>query len=199
MGKPYWYGAFGQKATESLLRQKSAQYPTQYKWNDFFEQYGQRVHDCVGLIKGYLWSETPNSAPIYNSKQDKDVSGMKANCTETGTIKTLLELPGVLVFMNGHVGVYIGNGEVIEARGHLYGVVKTKLKDRPWTTWGKLRWLEYKEVKMFEEGQEKEAINYLVEQGRINNKEQALQKLELIKNEGWTYIKWANDVKKIIE
>lgn len=153
----------------------------------------------MGLIKGYLWSETPNSTPIYDSKQDKDVSGMKANCIETGNIKTLPELPGVLVFMNGHVGVYIGNGEVIEARGHLYGVVKTKIKDRPWTEWGKLRWLEYKEVKMFEQGQEKEAIDYLAEQGRINNKEQALQKLELIKNEGWTYIKWANDVKKIIE
>lgn len=53
--------------------------------------------------------------------------------------------------------------------------------------------------KMFEEGQEKEAIDYLVEQGRITNKEQALQKLELIKNEGWTYIKWANDVKELLE
>lgn len=51
--------------------------------------------------------------------------------------------------------------------------------------------------KMFEEGQEKEAIDYLVEQGRITNKEQALQKLELIKNECWTYIKWANDVKEL--
>lgn len=198
LGKPYWYGTFGQTATESLLRQKSAQYPNQYRWNDFFEQYGQRVHDCVGLIKGYLWSETPNSTPIYNSKQDKDVSGMKANCIETGNIKTLPELLGVLVFMNGHVGVYIGNGEVIEARGHLYGVVKIKLKDRPWTSWGKLRWIEYREVKMFEQGQEKEAIDYLVEQGRITNKEQALQKLELIKNEGWTYIKWANDVKALL-
>lgn len=185
-------------ATESLLRQKSAQYPTQYKWTDFIEQYGQRVHDCVGLIKGYLWSENLNSTPIYNSKQDKDVNGMKANCVETGNIKSVPELPGVLVFMPGHVGVYIGNGEVIEARGHLYGVVKTKLDSRPWTEWGKLRWLEYKEaITMFETGQGKEAIEYLTKQGRITNKEQALQKLDLIKNEEWTYIKWANDVKKL--
>lgn len=156
------------------------------------------MHDCVGLIKGYLWSETLNSTPIYNSKQDKDVNGMKNNCTETGDIKTLPELKGVLVFMKGHVGIYIGNGEVIEARGHSYGVVKTKLNERKWTSWGKLRWIEYKEVKMFEQGQEKEAIEYLAEQGRITNKEQALQKLELIKNEGWTYIKWANDVKALL-
>lgn len=52
-------------------------------------------------------------------------------------------------------------------------------------------------IKMFDQGQEKEAIDYLVNHGRITNKEQALQKLELIKNEGWTYIKWANDVKKL--
>ena len=100
--------------------------------------------------------------------------------------------------MPGHVGIYVGNGEVIEARGHLYGVVKTKLKDRPWTDWGKLRWLEYqKALVLFEAGQGKEAIEYLTKQGRITNKEQALQKLDLIKNEEWTYIKWANDVKKL--
>lgn len=56
---------------------------------------------------------------------------------------------------------------------------------------------EMEDKKMFEAGQGKEAIEYLVEQGRITNKEQALQKLDLIKNEEWTYIKWANDVKKL--
>lgn len=56
---------------------------------------------------------------------------------------------------------------------------------------------EMEDKKMFETGQGKEAIEYLTKQGRITNKEQALQKLDLIKNEEWTYIKWANDVKKI--
>ena len=56
---------------------------------------------------------------------------------------------------------------------------------------------EMEDKKMFETGQGKEAIEYLTKQGRITNKEQALQKLDLIKNEEWTYIKWANDVKKL--
>lgn len=108
------------------------------------------------------------------------------------------DIPGVLVFMPGHVGVYVGNGKVIEARGHAYGVVETNLVGRGWKEWGKLDWIEYVEEKaMFEAGQAKEAIEYLVKQGRITNKEQALQKLDLIKNEEWTYIKWANDVKKL--
>ena len=48
------------------------------------------------------------------------------------------DVPGVLVFMPGHVGIYIGNGKVIEARGHAYGVVETNLVGRGWKEWGKL-------------------------------------------------------------
>ena len=50
---------------------------------------------------------------------------------------------------------------------------------------------------MFEAGQGYEALNYLVEQGRVTDKEQALHKIEVVKNEDWNYIKWANDVKKL--
>ena len=56
------------------------------------------------------------------------------------------ELPGVLVFSSQHVGVYIGNGYVIEARGHAYGVVKTKLSSRGWKSWGKCPFIEYEEI-----------------------------------------------------
>ena len=123
---------------------------------------------------------------------------MKANCSERGTLETMPNILGVLVFMPGHVGVYVGNGKVIEARGHGYGVVETNLVGRGWKEWGKLDWIEYTEENtMFELGQGKEAIEYLIKQGRITNREQALQKLDLIKNEEWMYIKWANDVKKL--
>ena len=142
-GKPYWYGTFGQMATESLLRQKSAQYPRYYTANDFGLQFDKRVHDCVGLIKGYLWSDTPTSSPIYNESQDKNVSGMLDNCTKKGDMSTMPDIIGVLVFMEGHVGIYIGNGKVIEARGHAYGVVETNLVGRGWTKWGKLDWITY--------------------------------------------------------
>lgn len=200
LGFPYWYGTFGQKATQGLLRQKSAQYPSQYKWSDFVEQYGERVHDCVGLIKGYLWCDSPTSNPIYNANQDKDVSGMLTNCSINGNISTMPDEPGVLVFMDGHVGIYIGNGKVIEARGHLYGVVETKLKERKWTKWGKLDWIDYVEEKvinMFKDGEELEALDYLVEKGKITDKEYWLKTLDVVKNQKWVFIKWANDVKNL--
>lgn len=146
LGKPYWYGTFGQISTEPLYATKKRQYPKYYTAQDFSSQYGQRVHDCIGLIKGYLWSDTPESSPKYRASQDASADGMLALCWEKGSISTIPEIPGVLVFSPQHVGVYIGNGYVIEARGHAYGVVKTKLSERSWKNWGKCPWIEYQEI-----------------------------------------------------
>ena len=145
LGKPYWWGTFGQVANADLYAREKKQYPKKYIESDYPKQYGQRVHDCVGLIKGYRWSDTPESAPKYVGAQDVAVEGLYAQCTQRGSIGTIPETPGVCVFMAnmGHVGVYIGNGEVVEAMGHAYGVVKTKLKGRGWAYWGKPDWIEY--------------------------------------------------------
>jgi len=148
LGLPYWYGTFGLIGSAALYQSRVKQYPKYYAWegtpyDNFTAQYGKRVHDCVGLIKGYLWSDTPTAKPVYNAAQDVSANGMRSVCKERGDIGTMPDTPGVLVFMSGHVGVYIGNGEVIEARGHEYGVVKTALKSRPWKWWGKCPWIEY--------------------------------------------------------
>lgn len=146
LGKPYWYGTFGNTATNDLLQMKKGQYPAHYqqaRMPKYKSQLGERVHDCVGLIKGYLWSDTPDSKPVYNSSQDVSANGMLLKCKERGRIYSMPEIPGILVFMPGHVGVYIGGGKVIEARGFNYGVVETNIKDRPWESWGKCPWIKY--------------------------------------------------------
>lgn len=150
LGKPYWYGTFGQKATRSLYNSKRVQYPTYYKAKDFDEQIdrAEKVHDCIGLIKGYMWCDTPDDPkPVYRKDNvfpdcsaDSQYNRSKIKGTSMGTLP---QVAGVLVFMKGHVGIYIGNGWVIEARGHAYGVVKTKLERRPWKRWAYIDEIEY--------------------------------------------------------
>lgn len=146
LGRPYWYGTFGNKATQDLLERKTAQYPQHYqhaRMETYESQLGFRVHDCVGLIKGYLWSDDVNAVPKYNSQQDVSANGMLKKCARRGRISTMPEIPGILVFMPGHVGIYCGDGKVIEARGFHYGVVETKLSERAWENWGKCPWITY--------------------------------------------------------
>ena len=147
LGLPYWYGTFGQIATECLFRSKAKQYAaTGYytKWTDYPKQYGKRVHDCVGLIKGYVWSDSPTAKPKYNSLQDKSAYGMYAAAKIRGDIASFPYGIGQLVFKSSdrrsyrkihHVGVYIGDGYVIEAMGHEEGVVKTRFAGAGWTHW----------------------------------------------------------------
>ena len=148
LGKPYWYGTFGQEAFKALYDQKKHQYPRQYEWEYAPGAAGQKVHDCVGLVKGYLWCSSPeDKRPVYNAAQDKSANAMYTACKTKGEIATMPDVVGLLVFYEGHVGVYIGGGEVVECRSRRYGVVKTKLKDRPWTKWGYCPYITYEQQK----------------------------------------------------
>ena len=147
LGKPYWYGTFGQMSTMVLYNVKKKQYPKYYIAEDFQDQLGIKVHDCVGLIKGYFWCKDPEDIkPVYCSNNFPDISAnsLYVYCKRRSSdIKKMPDVPGIAVFMSGHVGVYVGNGEVIEARGHAYGVVRTKLNERPWRKWAYIEGLQY--------------------------------------------------------
>lgn len=148
LGKPYWYGTFGQLGTKSLYEQKKRQYPGNYKFVYNPATATKQVFDCVGLIKAYLWCDSiSDTTPTYNASQDKSANGMYSACKTKGPINTIPDMPGVLVFMNGHVGIYIGNGEVIEAAGYSTGVVKTQLSRGSWKNWGLCPYITYEEEK----------------------------------------------------
>lgn len=147
LGKPYWYGTFGQKASAALYANRKKAYPKMYTATDFANQYGQKVHDCVGLIKGYFWTKSADSTEYtYQGNGMNDVSAdMLFNLAKRkGTnMNEMPRIPGLAVFMPGHVGVFVGGCWVIEARGHKFGVVKTKLCQRSWTKWAFIPGLEY--------------------------------------------------------
>lgn len=144
VGSPYWYGCYGQVSTLALLDYKSKQYPAMYTADRIATcktQLGRRVWDCVGLIKGNVWDA--DFGGKYQSASDKSANGMYALCTQQGDIASIPEIPGLVVWKDGHIGVYVGGGVVVEARGFASGVVRTMLKDRPWTNWGKCHLIDY--------------------------------------------------------
>ena len=145
LGLPYWNGTFGQTASAALYEYEKARHPKYYTASDFPQQYGKRVHDCGGLIKGYLWSETPTSPPAYNSAQDCNAEMFYQYATEKGELKNAAQLrPGFLVYnkTKSHVGVWTGT-EVHEARGHSYGVVASKLDLTRFKYWSNCVFITY--------------------------------------------------------
>lgn len=126
--------------TPELLQYKISQYPEGVGDEaDFIRSHwlNRRTTDCVGLIKGYGWLNTVTMEIQYGSNGMPDVGadGMYYNAGHKGSIETMPNTPGLAVWKSGHIGVYIGNGEVIEAMDTRYGVVKTKLQGRGWTHW----------------------------------------------------------------
>lgn len=111
--------------------------------------------DCVGLVKSYYWSGKPNGgtgSPNYGKAGYPDVNAnaMYAAAKVKGPISTIPEIPGLVVYCKSrpHVGVYIGDGYVIESTrgGKGDGVVKTKLKDWVWEYWFECPYIAYKKA-----------------------------------------------------
>lgn len=147
-GWGYVWGTFGSVLTEGLFEAKLEQYPDGVgNYEEFIRNnwVGKRTTDCCGLIKGYGWLDPETMSINYgtNGMPDLGANQMYYNASESGTIDTIPEIPGLAVWHDGHIGVYIGNGYVIEAMGTKYGVVKTQLEGRGWTHWLKVEYINY--------------------------------------------------------
>lgn len=154
--RPYWYGTTHQQCSESLLARKTVQYPSEYKEGRMARYRqdiaaGQTCGDCVGAaVKGAAWTDlgahgvkyATHGVPDYSADDMFDYCRKKG--ADWGAIATLPKARACLaVRMAGHVGVYIGDGKVVEWRGFNYGCVITSLSERKWTHWYELPWVEY--------------------------------------------------------
>jgi len=147
-GWGYVWGTYGNILTESLFEYKLEQYPEGVgNYEEFIEAnwLGGRTADCVGLIKGYGWLDPDTLTIGYatNGVPDYSANQMYRSASVSGTIDTMPDTPGLAVWFDGHIGVYIGNGQVIEASGTRKGVVKTELEGRGWTHWLKIEYISY--------------------------------------------------------
>lgn len=147
VGGGYCFGSSGEVCTPSRRQQWATWNPSQSsnllgicaKWD------GMKVWDCSGLFRGAwrtLWKyKSGGATTIYNKW-----------CNKKGTIDTMPDIPGVAVFRGNsttkeHIGLYIGNGEVIDARGSKCGVLRGTLQSYgKWTHWGMLSDVDYSET-----------------------------------------------------
>ena len=121
----YMWGVFGSPVTESIIREKAAQYP---KWYTASKQAQLRKligkgyfgFDCVNLTKGLLWGWNGNKNAIYggakyasNGVPDTTADGMINLCKEVSTNFSDVEI-GEALWTPGHWGIYIGDGLAVE-------------------------------------------------------------------------------------
>ena len=155
-GWGYVWGTYGTVLSPDFLESKIIQYPDEVGGKeDFIREnwLGKRTADCVGLIKGYSWYDTTSQMTILVSNGMPDIGAdtMYENATEKGTIDTIPEIPGLAVWKEGHIGVYIGDGKVVEAYGTTSGVIRSELANGGWTHWLKIPYISYIEQEENEE------------------------------------------------
>lgn len=150
----YIYG----KTHEMWSKEKQAAYVREWSGNEDRENsclYGEKwaghwVTDCSGL---FAWSFSQLGGKIAHGSN----SIWNNHCSAKGTLRKgkrmdgeLLK-PGTAVFTttgakHNHIGLYIGNGNVIEAQGAKNGVTnKRPITDGCWTAWGELKCVRYEE------------------------------------------------------
>lgn len=95
-------------------------YAEQFLGYPYGHAYGPSVFDCSGLVK-YVFEHFGISLPWSSASFWESPSNYGTVVAESNA------LPGDVVSWSGHMGIYIGNGEVINALNYSTGVVKTKI------------------------------------------------------------------------
>lgn len=143
----YVYGANGELYTESLAEKWKADssrgVPSAY-WDKstYYTEacskwFGHYVCDCSGLIT-YICRKL-----LGKNYPDRTANDIKEHFQKSGLIKDIPEIAGLAVWKSGHIGIYIGQGLVVEAKGTNYGVIVSKLSDTNWKKYGYIEGITY--------------------------------------------------------
>lgn len=130
------------KKIENLIRKCAKDYDEHGKITFGF--------DCVCLVKGILWGWYGNEKHIYggavykkNDIPDFGVNSLYKYCTGWSNNFDKI-IPCEIVWLSGHCGIYVGNGNVVECTPKWDNKVQIrKLSDRNWKRHGKLNFINY--------------------------------------------------------
>ena len=135
-GTPYFYGSKMKVLTETFMAQMHKAYPktvtTAYMaLARAKKMVGHVCVDCSGLISSYTKKELGSSQLYSQAYARLPISTWKDWAI------------GVVTYKKGHVGIYIGEGKVVEAKGINYGVVITDITKGGWTHGLTFSWIDY--------------------------------------------------------
>lgn len=151
----YMNGTYCQNATTQLLNSCAKRIPSFYtqlridKIKPCMDK-GYIAADCVGLIKGIIWGY-PQVKYASNGLADLSDSGLINLCKDVSTDFSNIQI-GEVVWMDGHVGIYAGDKQVIECTtkwtndvliSNLANLGNTKGNSRYWKKHGRLPMIEY--------------------------------------------------------
>lgn len=155
VGQVYVWGGHGQyNLTNAQIRSMDTSHANAKRSIDFIKKLkakgvaSYRCFDCSGLISRYFYD-----LGLVPSKRNCNHLASMCEAIHTPDGVSALEAslrPGDLMFRKNskkyyHVGVYIGGGQVVEAKGRDDGVVQRRLDASGgsyWNRWGRLRLLE---------------------------------------------------------
>jgi hypothetical protein len=145
VGTPYVYGAKGTVMSLEQIRELRRMYGSNCVWYSDDNKAGKVCVDCSGLISWY-------TGIVRGSGQ------YKSTAVEVIPIshRTNNHI-GWAVWMNGHIGVYLGNDTYIAADGSAYGVRIAKLSQNRFTHLLKLCDIDYGEGTKQPEAQKPQA------------------------------------------
>lgn len=134
----YIWGTRGQTWTQADQNKATRAMTIQYgqKW------VGRRVADCSGL---FVWAYKLHNESIYHGSNT--IWNKYTDLARRGPLAGEVRIrKGTAVFQNtdgtrGHIGLYIGGGMCIEAKGTKSGVVTSPLAT--WDEWGELTQVDY--------------------------------------------------------
>lgn len=132
----YIWGKSGQVWTASAQASATRDMTVRYgsKW------VGRKVADCSGL---FVWAFKQLGESIYHGSNTIWNKHLSLRGAIAGEIRIR---PGTAVFQvadgkRGHIGLYVGDGWVIEAKGTQSGVVQSRVDS--WDEWGELFAVDY--------------------------------------------------------
>lgn len=101
------------------------------KWNYVYGGSKPGTVDCSGLIYSYAGGHRTGDAQLYNSSYIGYVSN------------GVPRIHGLGLWKPGHVGVYVGDGMAVDARGSNYGVCYESVYTHGWTKYFKVPGVSY--------------------------------------------------------